>query len=61
MTATINSTASASAIQRVLWWATSKLNAEVEVREDEREGKWAVSLQPASTKKLCEIDKWTMY
>ena len=56
MTATINSTASASAIrslpEQVLWWATSKLNAEVEVKEDEREGKWAISLQPASTKKL---------
>jgi hypothetical protein len=34
--------------EQVLWWAKSRLNDEVE-REEEREGKWAVSLQPALT------------
>jgi len=37
------------ALEQVLWLAKSRLNAEVEEREEEREGKWAVSLQPVST------------
>jgi len=38
--------------QQVLWWAKSRLNAEVEEREEKRDGKWAVSLlQPVSTQK----------
>jgi len=37
--------------QQVLWWAKSRLNAEVEEREEEKEGNWAVSLQSASTQK----------
>ena len=30
-------------LEQVLWWAKSRLNVEVENREEEREGKWAVS------------------
>jgi len=32
--------------------AISRMNAEVDGREEEREEKWVVSLQPASTQKL---------
>ena len=30
-------------LEQVLWWAKNRLNVGVEEREEEREGKWAVS------------------
>ena len=49
--------------RQVLCWAISKLNAEVEEREERKE-KWIVSLQPVSTqapKFFYKIDKWVIY
>ena len=38
------------------------MNADLDEREEEREEKRAVSLQPAyKNQKLCERDKWDMY
>ena len=41
--------AGGGALEQVLWWAISRLNDEVEEREEERERKWAISLQPTLT------------
>ena len=30
-------------LEQVSWWTKSRLNVKVEEREEEREGKWAVS------------------
>ena len=36
-------------LKQVLWWAKRRLNVEVEEREEEKEEKWTVRLQPIST------------
>ena len=51
-------------LEQVLWWAKSRLNAEMEEREEESEGEVGCKLTASfdtRTKKLCEIDKWAMY
>jgi hypothetical protein len=54
-------------LEQVLWWAISRLNAEVEEREEKRrEEKRGVGCKLTAsfdtrTKKVCEIDKWAIY
>ena len=52
-----------SVLEQVLWWVISRLNAEMEKREWEKEEKWTVSLQPASTQEPKKFlrDKWAIY
>ena len=39
-------------LEQILWWIKNKLNTEVEKKEEETDGKWAVSKQPVSTREL---------
>ena len=54
---------SPSMLEQVLWWVISKLNAEVEKREEKREEVECnlTTSFDTRTKNFCEINKWVIY